>query len=67
MKSILFLLSILFLFSCSEKKYREGIPIVVHKEYSILPTVCNYTYEGWGKRISFEDKYGKYSIGDTLK
>lgn len=52
-----------FLFN---RKYREGDPIIVNKQSTLLPNTCVYTYEGWGKKVDFEDYCWKYSIGDKL-
>lgn len=64
-------LVVLILGSCttgtqSEKKYYEGEPIITKKEYSLIPGVCIYTWEGWGRRETFEDKCDKYSVGAKI-
>lgn len=68
MKKIVFLLiialTVLMATSCTE--YREGDPVIVKKEVSLVPGYCLYTYEGWGRREYFEDDCGKYDVGDVL-
>jgi hypothetical protein len=46
--------------------YRQGEPVILKKEYSLIPGICIFTYEGYGKRETFEDKCDKYSVGDKL-
>lgn len=68
MKKIVFLLiialTVLMATSCTE--YREGDPVIVKKEVSLVPGYCLYTYEGWGRREYFEDDCDKYDVGDVL-
>lgn len=47
-------------------RYREGEPVILKKEHSLIPGICMFTYEGYGKRETFEDKCDKYSVGDKL-
>lgn len=49
-----------------EIKYSESDPVIIKKEYSIIPGVCIFTYEGWGKKETFEDDCAKYSVGEKL-
>lgn len=46
--------------------YYQGEPVILKKEYSLIPGVCMYTYEGYGKKETFEDKCEKFSVGDKL-
>ena len=46
--------------------YYQGEPVIMKKEYSLIPGVCMYTYEGYGRKETFEDKCDKYSVGDKL-
>lgn len=46
--------------------YLQGEPVILKKEYSLLPGICMYTYEGYGRKETFEDKCDKYSVGDKL-
>jgi hypothetical protein len=46
--------------------YHQGEPVIFKKEYSLLPGICMYTYEGYGRKETFEDKCDKYSVGDKL-
>lgn len=46
--------------------YHQGDPVILKKEYSLLPGICMYTYEGYGRKETFEDKCDKYSVGDKL-
>ena len=46
--------------------YHQGEPVILKKEYSLLPGICMYTYEGYGRKETFEDKCDKYSVGDKL-
>ena len=57
-------LMFLTLSSCAE--HLEGDPIIVKKEVSLITGYCKYTYEGWGRRVYFEDPCDKYNIGDKL-
>lgn len=61
---ILGALLIMSVTSCTQ--YREGDPIIVKKEVSLVPGYCKYTYEGWGRRDYFEDPCEKYNVGDKL-
>lgn len=61
---ILGALLIMSVTSCTD--YREGDPIIVKKEVSLIPGYCKYTYEGWGRRDYFEDPCEKYNVGDKL-
>jgi len=62
----------LFIFiGCQSKNgnnpsYHQGEPVILKKEYSLLPGICMYTYEGYGRKETFEDKCNKYSVGDKL-
>jgi hypothetical protein len=62
----------LFIFiGCQSKNenkptYHQGEPVILKKEYSLIPGVCIYTYEGYGRKETFEDKCDKYSVGDKL-
>jgi hypothetical protein len=67
----LILLSILLSgcqFSIKEtnKNYYQGEPVILKKEYSLIPGVCTFTYEGYGRKETFEDKCDKYSVGEKL-
>jgi hypothetical protein len=71
LNSIGFICCILvFIGGCSKQernqKYHQGEPIILKKEYSLIPGVCMYTYEGYGRIETFEDKCIKYSVGDKL-
>lgn len=44
----------------------QGEPVILDKEYSLIPGVCMYTWEGYGKKETFEDQCDKYSVGDKL-
>jgi len=44
----------------------EGEPVIFKKEYSMIPGICTFTYEGYGRKETFEDKCDKYSVGDKL-
>ena len=71
LKIIVYLLFIFILISCEScngisNKYHDGEPVIMKKEYSLIPGVCMYTYEGYGKKETFEDKCDKYSVGDKL-
>ncbi|GGE15621.1 hypothetical protein [Psychroflexus salis] len=62
---------VLILISCQSNKennanYHQGEPVILKKEYSLIPTICMYTYEGYGRKETFEDKCNKYSVGDKL-
>lgn len=46
--------------------YHKGEPVILKKEYSLIPGVCKFTYEGYGRKETFEDKCDKYSVGDKL-
>lgn len=64
--------TVLIVFSClsctqTEKEYKQGPAVIVKKEYSLIPGVCTYTYEGYGRLETFEDKCSKFEVGDTLK
>ena len=54
--------------SCNGRsyKYHDGEPVILKKEYSLIPGVCVYTYVGYGRKETFEDKCDKYSVGDKL-
>lgn len=70
-KMIFYLSLISVLISCescngSNNKYHDGEPLIIKKEYSLIPGICMYTYEGYGKKETFEDKCDKYSVGDKL-
>jgi len=71
--SIIYLIGLcLFIFiGCQSKNennpnYHQGEPVILKKEYSLIPGVCMYTYEGYGRKETFEDKCDKYSVGDKL-
>lgn len=68
MKRLIYLfiiaLTVLMATSCTE--YREGDPVIVKKEVSLVPGYCKYTYEGWGSREYFEDPCDKYNVGYKL-
>lgn len=71
LKMIVYLSFIFILISCESckgrsDKYHDGEPVIIKKEYSLIPGVCMYTYEGYGKKETFEDKCDKYSVGDKL-
>lgn len=63
---LLILTSLLIMSVTSCTDYREGDPIIIKKEVSLVPGYCKYTYEGWGRREYFEDPCDKYSVGDKL-
>jgi hypothetical protein len=46
--------------------YYQGEPVILKKEYSLLTGICMYTYKGYGRKETFEDKCDKYSVGDKL-
>ena len=50
----------------NKSEYRSGAPVIIKKEYSLIPGVCMFTYEGYNRKEVFEDKCRKYSVGDTL-
>lgn len=58
------------MYSCntmnSNDSYHQGDPVILKKEYSLIPGICMYTYEGYGRKETFEDKCDKYSVGDQL-
>jgi hypothetical protein len=63
--------SILFvLCSCNSTgrsdNYLQGEPVILKKEHSLIPGICMFTYEGYGRKETFEDKCDKYSVGDKL-
>lgn len=53
--------------ACTTRTYRDGPPIIVKKQQSLLPGKCLYTYEGYGREEMFDDDCAKYNVGDTLK
>lgn len=53
--------------ACTGRTYRDGPPIIVKKQQSMLPGKCLYTYEGFGREEMFDDTCDKYNVGDTLK
>lgn len=64
----LFFIIIFSYFGCNleEKEYLQGDPIIVSKKYSLIPGVCNYEYEGWGRKGIFEDSCDKFTVGQQL-
>jgi len=71
LKMIVYLSFIFILISCEScngrsDKYHDGEPVILKKEYSLIPGVCMFTYEGYGRKETFEDKCNKYSVGDKL-
>jgi hypothetical protein len=50
----------------NNSNYHQGEPIILKKEYSLIPGLCTYTYEGYGRIEIFEDKCNKYSVGGKL-
>jgi hypothetical protein len=46
--------------------YFQGEPVILKKEHSLIPGICMFTYEGYGRKETFEDKCDKYSVGDKL-
>jgi len=63
---LLILAALLIISVTSCTNYREGDPIIVKKEVSLVPGYCKYTYEGWGRKDYFEDPCDKYNVGDKL-
>lgn len=64
------ILFLFMLFACNSSggsdNYLQGEPVILKKEYSLLPGIFMYTYEGYGRKETFEDKCDKYSVGDKL-
>jgi hypothetical protein len=69
-KNLLFIFLMFALCSCesigTSKQYHQGEPVILKKEHSLIPGICMFTYEGYGRKETFEDKCEKYSVGDKL-
>lgn len=68
MKKILTLALIAFLFTSCKKQVIEKTAVIMSKEYTSTPDICEFEYIGAGGYYeTFLDSCDKYKVGDKIK
>jgi hypothetical protein len=67
MKNTFVVISLFFLFGCSEKPYKLEKPFIIYNK-RVYKNNAEYRYfDKKGRKQCFEDRLDKFSVGDTIK